>query len=262
MLSCQIPEYNRNAKQLSTRKQQDWRKVTVACTVYHMPYVHQFSVPENGPVGGEDITLGILMHMLDSIVDGKVIKTAEDYYSYVNYLNATKVARINLALNKAAYDANYCEKLTYMVETLGEEVRKSIEQADIDQGLRKNIEQQTCKRYGQVTEYWAYSNDSKPRMRDIKVAYVSRDMPIDLTFILGHREELVAKDYRRICSIPLWLKNCLESAKGVPLHVWTTEETFLKDVPYLETSLTLWEPDNYNSAFANYKDALEAARVL
>ncbi len=262
MLSHQIPEYARNVKQLSTRKQQDWRKMTVACTVYHMPYVRHFSVPENGPVGGEDITLGILMHMLDSIVDGKVIETAEDYYSCVNYLNATKVARVNLACNKASYAADYCEKLTHMVETLEEEVRKSVEQADTDPGLHKNIEQQACKRYGQVAEYRAYSNDSKPKMRDMKVAYVYRDIPVDLKFLLDHRVDLAAKDHRRICSMPLWLKNCLESANGAPLHVWATEETFLKDVPYLETSLTLWEPDNYNSAFANYNKALEAARVL
>lgn len=231
-------------------------------TVYRMRYIHQFSIPENGDVGCEDITLGILMHMLDSIVDGKVIETAEDYYSYVNYLNATKVARTNLARNKAAYKADYREKLTYMVETLGEEVRKSIEQADTDQSLHKNIEQQTCKQYGQLTEYWAYSDDSKPGMQDIKVAYVSRDIPVDLAFLLDRRADLAAKDYGRIRSIPLWLKNCLESAKGIPLYTWDGDETFLKDIPYLETSLALWEPHNYGSPFANYKDALAAARVL
>lgn len=227
-----------------------------------MRYVHQFVIPEDGLDGGEDITLGILIHMLDSIVDGKVIETAEDYYSYANYLKATKVARDKLTRNGALYDAQYCEKLIDMIETLGEEVRKSIEQADRNQSLRKSIEKQTSRRYGYLTEYLAYGDGSKPGTQDIQVVYVSRDIPVDLAFLLGRRSELAAKGYRRICSIPLWLKNCLESAQGVPLYMWDIEETFLRDVPYLETSLTLWEPHNYGSAFASYKEALEAARIL
>lgn len=227
-----------------------------------MRYVHQFVIPEDGPDGGEDITLGILIHMLDSIVDGKVIETAEDYYSYANYLKATIVARDKLTRSGALYDARYCDKLIYMIETLGEEVRKSIEQADRDQSLHKSIEKQTSRRYGYLTEYLAYSDGLKPGTQDMKVVYVSRDIPVDLAFLLDHRGELAANGYRKICSIPLWLKKCLESAQGVPVYMWDIEETFLDDVPYLETSLILWEPHNYGSAFANYKEALEAARIL
>lgn len=225
-----------------------------------MRYVRQFEIPENGRGGGEDITVGILIGMLDSIVDGKVIQTAEDYYSYVNYMKATQTARDKLDGNAAAYAANYRKKLVNMIEILGREVEKSIEQADTDHYLYMNVAKQASLRHGQLAEYAAYNEGTDTRRPGSTVAYLAADLPMDMMFLLSRCEQVAAKNHKKICVMPLWLKNCLESTQTP--YAWGSEEIFTKDIPHLETSLTLWEPGNAGSAFVNYEEALKAARIL
>lgn len=231
-----------------------------------MGYVRQFEIPENSRGGGEDITVGILIGMLDSIVDGKVIQTAEDYYSYVNYMKATQTVLDKLDGNAAAYEANYSKKLVNMIETLGREVKKSIEQADTDQCLYMNVAKQASLRRGQLAEYAAHNEGTDTHRSSGIVAYLAADLPVDMMFLLSRCEQIAAKDHKKICVMPLWLKNCLESTRDLRAvqapYVWGSAEIFIKDIPHLETSLTLWEPGNAGSAFVNYEEALKAARIL
>jgi len=231
-----------------------------------MPQIQQFHIPEEGD-GGE-MTLGVLLEMLDSIVNDEMIQTAEDYYSHKNYLAAAEKARAQIEtlnetfneLHRGEQTREYYTKLLFMVNALNAEVVRKLERATKDKGLYENVREEARKKYGKPENQ--ANNQAGEHEADIVAAYVASHIPAHLEFLLERTRVMACAGPKIVRVMPPWLKECLESLDGDRLYYWHSEKDADRDVPYMETALTLWEPSATNGNFFRYDDALRAARVL
>jgi len=227
-----------------------------------MPRIQQFHIPEEGD-GGE-MTLGVLLEMLDSIVNDEMIQTAEDYYSHKNYLAAAEKARAQIeTLNELYRDGQtgeYYRKLLFMVNALNAEVVRKLERATKDNGLYENVREEARKKYGKPGNQ--ANGPAGERGADIVAAYVASHIPAHLDFLLERTRVMACVGPKIVRVMPPWLKECLESLDGGSLYYWRSEKDADRDVPYMETALTLWEPSVTNGNFYRYDEALRAARIL
>lgn len=239
----------------------------------NMLVMKQFSIPDGKECSGSQagVTAEIVLSMLDSIMDENPCESTETYYSYVNYLQAMKSARVNLMRTSEKRDPAYTKRLVTTLDRLGIEIAKSVEYACSDLDLEKSIALNVSKLYNQNMTQQKYQDiksivTGENRDRDCSlIVYIDVHFDSDIRFLLAKCENVCRVDDKVATIVPTWLRLCLEQkyhedrrgAAVYSLANWNQLEAH-----HLETSLILWDHANAQSAYSNYNESLQAAQCL